>query len=178
MTEDKDKNPYIDMPQDVLTKHLEQLSTVIKDKKVDVTQYFGAPPSEEDLNKIKEFEPLTAKVKELTDASSVKDLSDNETILSQASIDRIVSDIKKIDADAPLAAVLESKFNNLDKLSILGSVQGMVEHYTGQITTIKKELGGSKAGEGTGTQTFGKPGSTDETAESIITEMTKSGKKE
>jgi len=173
--DDKDKNPYTDMPQDVLTKHLEQLSTVVKDKKVDVTQYFGAPPSEEDKNKIEQFDPLTAKVKELTDASSSKDLSDNEKVLSQASIDRIVSDIKKIDADAPLAAVLESKFNNLDKISILGSVQGMIEHYTGQITTIKKELG-SKSGTGNETQTFGKPLVGDKTAEAIITEMTKTDK--
>ena len=172
---DEDKNPYKDMPQDVLTKHLEQLSTIVKDKKVDVTQYFGAPPSEEDQNKIKEFEPLTAKVKELTDVASSKDLSDNEKVLSQASIDRIVSDIKKIDADAPLAAVLESKFNNLDKISILGSVQGMVEHYTGQITTIKKELGSKSGAEG-GTQTFGKPPAGDKTAENIIAEMTKTDK--
>ena len=174
---DEDKNPYIDMPQDVLNKHLEQLSAVVKDKKVDVTQYFGAPPSEEDQDKIKQFEPLTAKVKELTDVASSKDLNDIEKVLSQASIDRIVSDIKKIDADAPLAAVLESKFNNLDKISILSSVQGMVEHYTGQITTIKKELG-SKSGTGSETQTFGKPGSGDKTAESIIAEMTKTDKED
>lgn len=169
MTEKDKKNPYTDMPQDVLDTHLEQLSVVVKDKKVDVTQYFSTSISKEDQDKIDQADTQTAKIKELTDAVSSKDLSDNEKILSQASIDRIVSDIRNIDTDAPLASVLESKFNNLDKLSILGGVQRIVEHYAGQIATIKKEVG---SGTKTGTQTFGKAKDAG-SAEDIIKELYK-----
>jgi len=166
---DETKNPYKDMPEDVLSTHLKQLSTIVKEKKIDVTQYFSTDLSKEDQDKIKQVGPLTAKVKELTDAASAKDLSDNEKILSQASIDRIVSDIKNVDADAPIATVLESKFNNLDKLTILGSVQTMIQHYADQVATIKKELG---SGTKQGTQTFSKPEEKG-TALEIITKMYK-----
>ena len=166
---DKDKNPYTDMPDDVLKTHLEQLSTIVKDKKIDVTQYFSTNLSKEDQDKIASVSGLQAKIKELTESASAKDLSDNEKILSQASIDRIISDIKNIDTDAPLADVLDSKFNNLDKLTILGSVQTMVQHYADQVATIKKEVG---SGTEKGTQTFSKPKETG-SAKDIITEMYK-----
>ena len=166
---DKDKNPYTDMPDDVFKTHLEQLSTIVKDKKIDVTQYFSTELSKEDQDKIASVSGLQAKIKELTESASAKDLSDNEKILSQASIDRIISDIKNIDTDAPLAAVLESKFNNLDKLTILGSVQTMVQHYVDQVATIKKELG---TGTAKGTQTFSKSKG-EGSAEEIITKMYK-----
>ncbi len=169
MTDNKEKNPYTDMPQDVLNKHLEQLSVVVKDKKVDVAQYFSASISKEDQEKIDQADTQTAKIKELSEAASAKDLSENEKILSQATIDRVVSDIRKIDTDAPLASVLESKFNNLDKLSILGGVQQIVEHYVEQIATVKKEVG---SGAKTGTQTFGKAKETG-SAEDIIKEIYK-----
>lgn len=172
------KNPYTEMTPDVLTKHLEQLSSHVKEKKVDVTQYFGTPISQEDQDKLGTVDSLNTKVKELNEAASAKDLSDNEKILAEASIARVVSDIRKIDKDAPLGAVLESKFNNLDKLAILSSVQGMVEHYTGQLTTIKKELGTKSSGTSSTDQSFGKPNTGDKTAAEIIAEMNPKSKQE
>lgn len=167
---DEIKNPYPDMPNDVLTEHLKQIGAVVKEKKLDVTQYFSSPLSEEDKNRIKNYDTQTAKVKELSEAASAKDLSETETKLSQASIDSLVNDIRKVDPDAPLAPILESKFNNLEKLDILRGTGSIVSHYVDQIATIKKEVGKKdKGGEGT-QQTFSKP-KEGETGEAIITEM-------
>ena len=172
------KNPYPEMPEDVLSEHLKQIGAVVKEKKVDVTQYFGASVSEDDKNKLEQFDVQAKTIKELNEAASAKDLTENEKILSQASIDSMVSDIRKVDPDAPLLSILESKFNNLDKLSILSGTEGIVDHYVGQISTLKKEFS-EKTGNGTqtGQQTFSTPG-TKSSAQEIIVEMTKVGKKE
>ena len=172
---DKIENPYTDMKQDVLSTHLTQLAEVVKGStEIDVKQIFGiadASISKEDQVKIDQHDSLTSKVDELSKVASAKDLTDNEVILSQASIDRAVSDIKKIDVDAPLSTVLDSKFNNLDKLSILKMTEDTVSHYVDQVATIKKEVGAGKPDSTT--QTFGEaPASTSgESAASIIAEM-------
>lgn len=166
-----EENPYPEMPADVLAKHIEQISAVIKEKKVDVTQFFGGPISEEDKNKIDKFDSLTSEVKTLSEAASSKDLSNTEVILSQTSIDRVVSDIKKIDKDAPLESVSTSKFNNLEKIQVYGIVEGIVTHYAGREAAIRKELapGGDK---GTTEQQFSKPEIKSGDAEALVKTIT------
>ncbi len=162
-----EKNPYLEMPEDVFKTHLGQIKTVIDDKKLDVSQFFGEPITDSDKEKIKQVDTLQTKVDELAEKANSDKLTDNETKLAQSNIDRLVSDIKKIDKDAPLEDVLKSKFNNLDKLDILNGTQKVVAHYTAQIETIRNEIPSQGAA---GTQTFAKPATPDESSK-IITDL-------
>lgn len=163
----ENENKYLEMPKDVLLEHAKQLKEAAGTKIVDLTQCFGAPKTEDELQKLKDYESVSAKVVELSKDAATKELTDNEVVLAQASIDRAVSDIRKIDPDAPLEAILSSKFNNLDKLAILGGYQPVVEHYTAAISTIKTELGKKTSTS----QGFAAPETGDETAASIIESM-------
>lgn len=175
MTDDK-KNPYVEMTDDVMKTHLTQLKEVVDSKKIDVTQIFGEPITEDDKEKMKKVDTLTSEVKKLAEEAGKKDLTDNEQILAQANIDRAVSDIKKIDKDAPLDAVLNSKLNNLQKLEVLSGTQALVEHYTGQIATIRTELAPPADGSVSTQQTFSVPDSKS-SAEDIIKSMIPQEKK-
>lgn len=162
-----DKNPYLDMPEDVLKVHITQLKSVIDNKKIDVQQFFGQPIKDEEKEKLKNYDTLQTQVKDLSEKASKENLSDTEAKLAQATIDRVVSDIKKIDKDAPLDKVLNSKFNNLQKLDILAGTQDLVTHYTAQMDTLRQEIG--SPGQ-PGMQTFSKPAS-EGTAVDIIKSM-------
>ena len=163
MTEET-KNPYVEMPEDVLKTHLEQIKSVIGTKKIDVTQFFGEPITQEQKDKIAKSDELANKVKELSDKASKENLTDNEAKLAQASVDRIVNDIRKIDKDAPLDKVLDSKFNNLQKLDILAGTQDVIQHYTSQMETLRQEIGSQGQPN---LQTFGKPATNDSAADII-----------
>ncbi len=166
------------MTDDVMKTHLTQLKEVVDSKKIDVIQFFGEPITEEDKENLKKVDTLTSEVKTLSEKASKEDLTENEQVLAQANIDRTVSDIRKIDKDAPLDKVLHSKLNNLQKLEVLSGTQAMVEHYTSQIATIRTELAPPADGAGaTGVQqTFSTPG-TKNTAEDIIKSMIPAEKK-
>ncbi len=165
------------MTPEVINTHLGQLKEVVDSKKIDVTQIFGEPITTEDKEKIDKVDTLTSEVKKLAEEAGKKDLTENEQVLAQSNIDRAVSDIKKIDKDAPLDAVLNSKLNNLQKLEVLSGTQALVEHYTGQIATIRTELAPADAGAGTSVQqTFSVPASKS-TAEDIIKSMIPQEKK-
>ena len=160
------------MTEDVMKTHLTQLKEVVDSKKIDVTQVFGEPITEEDKENLKKVDTLTSEVKTLSEKASKEDLTENEQVLAKANIDRAVSDIKKIDKDAPLDKVLNSKLNDLQKLDVLSGTQAMVEHYTSQIATIRTELApaGDGAGAGNVQQTFSTPKG-DSTAADIIKDM-------
>ena len=161
------ENKYLEMPSDVLKTHFDQFKEAIsKNTEMDAKQFFGEPMTAEQTEKLQNYDSLTSQVKELSTAASAKDLSDNEITLAQASIDRAVSDIRKVDPDAPLGSILDSKFNNLEKLSILGKIEGIVTHYTGAINTIKAEL--APTGEETTTQKYSAPKPTEESAADLI----------
>ena len=166
------------MTDDVMKTHLKQLKEVVESKKIDVIQFFGEPITEADKEKIAKVDTLTSEVKTLSEKASKEDLTENEQVLAQANIDRTVSDIKKIDKDAPLDRVLNSKLNNLQKLEVLNGAQAMVEHYTSQIATIRTELAPPADGvSATGVQqTFSVPKG-DSTAEDIIKSMIPKEKK-
>lgn len=170
-----EKNPYSDMPVDVLQKHLEQLKTVVTEKKINVTQFFGEPIKTEDKEKLEKYDSLQSKVDELSKKASKENLTDNESKLADATVNRIVSDIKKIDKDAPIEGVLKSNFNNLQKIEILNETQGIVQHYTGQMDTLRTELGNQPGTPGT--QTFSKPTGGSETAAELIKSMLPEEKK-
>jgi len=148
------KNPYTDMTTDVLNKHLEQLKSVIAEKKIDVSQYFGTPISDEDKKKLEEHKALSDQVNKYVEAANSATLSATEIKLSQQNLDRLVNDIKNIDPDVPLDGVIGSKFNNLEKIDILTGVQGIVKHYDEQIDTLKKEIATDTTSV---KQTFGAP---------------------
>lgn len=174
---DEHKNPYEEMSTDVFQEHLKQLKDVVDTKKIDITQIFGEPITDEDKEKLKKVDTLTSEVKTLSEKTSKEDLTENEQTLAQASLDRTVSDIRKIDKDAPLDGVLHSKLNNLQKLEILNASQAMVEHYTAQIATIRTELAPPEAGAGTAAQqTFSVPKG-ESSAEDIIKSMIPKEKK-
>jgi hypothetical protein len=164
------KNPYAEMTSDVITQHLEQLKSVVEEKKIDVTQFFGEPASisPEDQSKIDQHDSLTSQVKTLTEAESAKNLSDNEAKLAQASFDRAVSDIKTIDPSVPLESIVSTKFNNLEKYDIMSGVKPIVEHYQAQIATLRKEIGGS--GDAATTQKFAAPEESSD-AETLVAEV-------
>ena len=166
------------MTSEVFNTHLTQLKEVVDTKKIDITQIFGEPITKEDKEKLEKVDTLTSEVRTLSEKASEKDLTENEQVLAQASIDRAVSDIRKIDKDAPLDKVLHSKLNNLQKLEVLSGTQEMVEHYANQIATIRTEL--APPGDGTGApgvqQTFSTP-PTNATAADIIKDMIPKEKK-
>lgn len=135
-----EKNPYIEMPKDIVEKHLSQIKEVIGDKQINVQQMFGLGVSDEDKEKIEKFDSLTSQVSKLQEASASRELSETESRLAKASIDRLVSDIKVIDENAPLESVLNSKFNNLEKIDMLSGTKDMVKHYADRIEAVKSEL--------------------------------------
>lgn len=163
------------MTEDVLKTHITQLQEAVTQKKVDVTQFFGEPITDEAKKKLQERDELEAKVKELSEKAGATNLSESEQKLAGATIDRIVRDIKSIDPNAPLGHVLDSKFNNLDKIDILGGYQKAVEHYQNQIATLKREL--KPDGNESATQTFSSPKGTEDDASKIIASMIPKGDK-
>lgn len=168
MTEPKE-NPYIKMPDDVFKEHLTQLKTVVDEKKIDVTQFFGEPITKEDKEKLEKVDTLQTQVDTLSEEKNKKDLSETEEKLAQANIDNIVGDIKKIDKDAPLDTVLKSNFNALDKLEILKGTRQTVEFYAEQMNTLREQI----PSQGTDVnQRFSKPAPGADSAESIIKSMT------
>lgn len=173
-----EKNPYAEMTEDVMKTHLTQLKEVVDSKKIDVTQVFGEPITDADKEKLEKVDTLTSEVKTLSEKASKEDLTENEQVLAQANIDRTVSDIRKIDKDAPLDKVLNSKLNNLQKLGVLNATQEMVQHYTSQIATIRTELAPPADGSGAQgvQQTFSTP-PTKSSAEEIIKSMIPQEKK-
>lgn len=172
-----EKNPYTEMTESVLTEHLKQLKTVVEEKKIDVSQYFGASLSDDDKTKLKQYDSLSAQVKELSTAAASKNLSDNEVRLSQASIDVAVNDLRKLDPHVPLDQILDSNFNNIEKLDILNGVKPIVEHSMASLETLRKEIPQSGT-EVTGTQKFQEPKPGDETAAEIIEQMIKANKED
>ena len=165
------KNPYAEMTTDVLETHLKQLKSVVEEKKIDVTQYFGEPEkiSTEDQSKIDQHDSLTTQLKTLNDTASSKELTDNEAILAQANLDRAVSDIKSIDDSVPLDSIVSVKFNNLEKYAILSGVKPIVEHYKKREEILRKEIGDKGA---TTTQKFSKPEDTSDAA-TLVAEVIK-----
>ena len=137
------KNPYTEMTPDVLETHLKQLKSVVEEKKIDVTQFFGAadPISSEDKAKIDQHDSLTSQVNTLNEAASKGELSDVEARLAQTNFDRAVSDIKEVDPDVPLESITSVKFNNLEKYDILSGVKPIIKHYQSQINVLRKEIG-------------------------------------
>ena len=167
------ENPYEKMTEEVFQTHLEQMSSIIKTKEIDVKQVFGIADtsiSAEDQAKLDSHASLTSEVEKLTKESAAKDLSPEAVQVTQIGVDSIMSQIKGIDSEVDLSSVA-SKFNNLERISILNDVKPIIEKYVSQIATIKKEIGneGAKAG----TQTFGKPEVKLGDAASIIQSMTK-----
>lgn len=166
------KNPYAEMTSDVLNQHLAQLKSVVEEKKIDVTQFFGEAPSisSEDQSKIDQHDSLTSQVKTLNEAASSKDMSDIEAKLAQTSFDRAVSDIKLIDSNVPLDSITSIKFNNLDKYDILSGVKPIIEHYKAQEVALRKEI----SGDGTKdvTQKFAAP-ENKSTAAELVAEVIK-----
>ena len=170
---DNIENPYTKMTEDVLQTHLTQMSEVVKAKQMDVKQFFGiaqATISPEDQSKIDAFGTLTSEVEKLTKESAAKNLSPEAVQISQIGVDSVLSQIKALDPTVDLSSV-GSKFNNLEKISILNDVKPIIEKYVGQVASIKKELD-SKTGSGSTNQQFGAPEDTS-SAEAIIQEMTK-----
>ena len=107
-----DENPYLKMPADVLTKHLEQFAAAVKGKDgFDVVQMFGLPASisTDDQAKVDQHASLTADVKKLSEAASSQNLSDIETQLARASIDTAVKGLKVLDTDAPVSVIENTK---------------------------------------------------------------------
>ncbi len=169
----EEKNPYTDMPKDVLDTHLKQLSAVVKEKEIDITQVFSIPKvsiSKDDQEKIDQYASLTSQVETLTAAESAKNLSDVEAKLAKSNFERVVSDLKKIDENVPLASLIGTKFNNLDKADILSGVVPIVEHYKAAEATLRKEIGDKPATDVT--QQFSEPASTG-TSDDIIKELVK-----
>jgi len=173
LVDDKVENPYKDMDAKTLGTHLEQLSSVVKGTEIDVKQYFGiadASISDADQTKIDQHASLTSEVSKLTAEASAKDLSPEAVATTQVGIDGLLSQIKSIDSDVDVSTI-GSKFNNLERMSILNDVKPLIEKYVAQIATIKKEIGNKDSTEN-GTQTFSSPKGT-ETAASIIESMNK-----
>jgi len=173
---DKIENPYEKMDKDVLITHLGQLSKVVKGAEIDVKQFFeiaDAALSEADQSKLDQHASLTSEVEKLSKEASAKDLSPEAIATTQVGIDGLLSQIKSIDADVDVSTI-GSKFNNLERMSILNDVKPLIEKYVAQIATIKKEIG-SKDSTEKGTQTFTAPKGT-ETAASIIKSMNKTDK--
>lgn len=166
------ENPYITMPVDVLTKHLEQISSIVKEKSIDVSQMFGVSISAEDEKKIAGYETLEKQVETLNTAASSKDLTVNELALAQSSIHRLESDIKGIDSTAPIGTILSSKFNGLEKLEILNLAQGIVAHYTDKMTVLKAELETTNKAVNA-EQQFGAPAEVAGKAEEIVADIMK-----
>lgn len=166
-----DENPYLKMPTDVLIKHIEQVADAVKGKtEIDVTQMFGVPTiSADDQVKIDEHATLTSQVEKLSADASAKDLTPDMVRISQVSIDSSVGGLKGIDKDVPLESVLSSKFNNMEKLDILGIVKPIVEHYSGVVETIRKEVGSKDPAAVD--QKFSTPEDKDATGAKIIAEM-------
>ncbi len=167
-----EENPYEKLDNAALTKHAEQLSVIVKEKKVDVTQMFGEPASisVDDQNKIDQFESLTSKVNKLSEEVGKSNLTDTEAQLAKQNLDRLVGDIGVIDTSAPIAAFVDSKYNNLQKYEILSDVVPLVKHYVDQIATLKKGIGEGNKDENTqtGTQTFAEPEATSDAADKLI----------
>lgn len=164
---DKIENPYEKMDQDVLKTHLEQLAKVVKGTEIDVKQFFGietTPVSVEDQAKIDQHSSLTSEVSKLTTEASAKDLSPEAIATTQVGIDGLLTQIKSIDANVDVSTI-GSKFNNLERMSILNDLKPLIEGYVAQIATIKKELGSKDTASGT--QTFEAPKSTESAADII-----------
>lgn len=154
---DKVENPYEKMTADVLQQHIDQMSEVVKGKGIDVTQAFGiAAPSisADDQAKLEKFDSLTSEVEKLTAEASAKDLSPEAVATTQVGIDGLVAQIASIDADVDVSKI-GSKFNNLERMSILNDVKPLIEEYAGRIALVKKEIGSKGTDEVT--QTFSAP---------------------
>lgn len=137
------ENPYVEMPTDVLTKHLEQLGKIAQEKGIEVKQFFGIADvslSAEDQAKLDQHPNLVAEVEKLTAASSSKDLSEADIATTQVGIDGLLSQISDIDANIDVSKI-GSKFNNLERMSILNDIKPLIADYVGRIETVKKEIG-------------------------------------
>ncbi len=166
---DEKKNPYVEMTADVLQTHLQQLSTTVKEKKIDVSQFFGAAITEDQENKLKSYDSMVSQVEKLSTDAAGKDLSEVEKRLTQTNIDSIVSDIKKFDDKVPLTGILSGNLDNITKIDVLNNVKDITKHYNTVVDNLKKELP-QKSKD----QTFGEgvPGDTDD-AEKIVNNLLK-----
>ncbi len=140
---DKIENPYEKMEKDVLQTHIEQLSSVVKVQEIDVKQFFGIAEvliSKEDQSKIDQHPSLVAEVDKLTLATSSKDMSEADIATTKVGLDGLLLQIKDIDANIDVSTI-GSKFNNLERMSILNDLKPLIADYVGQIATVKKEIG-------------------------------------
>jgi len=165
-------NPYVDMPADVLATHLEQIGKIAQEKGLEVKQFFGIADvsvSAEDQAKIDQHSTLVAEVEKLTTASGARDLSPADIATTQVGIDGLLSQIKSIDANIDVSSI-GSKFNNLERMSILNDVKPLIASYMGRIALVKKELGTKPTTDVT--QQFSAPKDS-ETAGDLIRNATK-----
>lgn len=154
MTDKKD-NPYLEMPKDVITQNVDLIKEAMTEKGMQVDQFFGAALSDEDKSKLENYGKLDEKVKELSKAAASKNLSEDTIKLAEASLNREINDLKKLDPDLPIESLTNNKFNALERLDVVNVIRPFVDHGISSINTLKTEL--VKAKEETTNQDFGAP---------------------
>ena len=145
MTEEK--NPYTEMPEDILMKNLEQLSVVVKEKGISTTQFFGEPITAEQKAMVEEHASLTKEVQTLKDAATASNnpMSDDTKKLVEYNVSSAVEAVKAIDPDLPIDSILASVSNPFERVEVANGMKGIAEYSKKAVDAIKSQLPGTKA---------------------------------
>ena len=156
----EEKNPYVDMPKDVLEKHLGQMKEARDTNKsfqeVDLLQSFGQILSTEDEQKIKQHTELTSEVANLKKTGDLGKISETENELATLNLNDSIDRIKEMDKNFPIESVINNtNMNSLEKARALRPLEAAAKYTVKALATLRKEI--PDANSGTVLQSFASP---------------------
>ena len=142
-----EENPYLKMDDKTLNTHLAQVKEVMDEKKISTLQFFGESLSEDTKTKIGEHasltsdkESLTTQVKTLEAAASKGTISDDVQKLANLSIDSAASEIKGIDENFPIKAIVDSVSDPFQKVEVLKGLKSAALYSQKAVEAIKSQI--------------------------------------
>jgi hypothetical protein len=146
-----DKNPYLEMSEDVLKTHMSQISELMEKKGFTAYQFFGESLSEDTQGKLAENASLTEKVKNLESAVTTAEagkLSPETEKLAKITIDSVVKEIKSVDEDFPINGIIDSSLTAFEKIDALKSIVDMAVYSKKAIDAVKAQVGNKPGVQG------------------------------